>query len=212
MTEPTNTPDQPTGAIVNGREFARRLEANYDFQDLAGPLVRCTDWDELKACFEHLAAYCEHRPQPATASPVTVKPIKWTRIPSAYEMRSGKKKNWEARVDGVRIGQVEHPEDKAGYEERHRQRTLSYIQPEAPTRAEKAKVLRAKLLMLLMRCRREVISSTDTTDQILALIDQPDPAPQTVQEAARVLLSARPNIPENTMISKWLRALSEGGE
>ena len=78
MTEPTNTPDQPTGAIVNGREFARRLEANYDFQDLAGPLVRCTDWDELKACFEHLAAYCKHRPQPATASPV--KPLGYVNV------------------------------------------------------------------------------------------------------------------------------------
>jgi len=40
-----------------------------------------------------------------------------------------------------------------------------------------------------------------------ALSPQP---PVTPEQAARVLLEARPNIPENTMISKWLRAIAGG--
>lgn len=47
--------DYPAGAIVNGRTLIDRLE-NYSFECEAGTLLFCSDWHELKRCFEHLAA------------------------------------------------------------------------------------------------------------------------------------------------------------
>ena len=145
MTEPTNTPDQSirfTYTNWKGETSERHATpvsirwGSTGWHPYECWLMCAYDHDKEAEREFSLVDFAAPRPQPATASPVTVKPIKWTRIPSAYEMRSGKKKNWEARVDGVRIGQVEHPEDKAGYEERHRQRTLSYIQPEAPSKVD----------------------------------------------------------------------------
>ena len=141
MTEPTNTPKLKPLDLHNLLRHAFESGRLSNEHPVEGAVDAWVDYDPTenatyKRVLSVLGHFDEARPQPATASPVTVKPIKWTRIPSAYEMRSGKKKNWEARVDGVRIGQVEHPEDKAGYEERHRQRTLSYIQPEAPSKVD----------------------------------------------------------------------------
>lgn len=48
-------PDVPQGAIHNGRAFADRLESEYKFECEAGPLHLCSDWQELRRCFEHLA-------------------------------------------------------------------------------------------------------------------------------------------------------------
>lgn len=47
--------DYPAGAIVNGRTLIDRLE-NYNFECEAGTLLFCSDWHELKRCFEHLSA------------------------------------------------------------------------------------------------------------------------------------------------------------
>ena len=49
--------DAPLGAIINGRTHMDRLEG-YPFECEAGPLTLCTDWVELRRCFEHLADSC----------------------------------------------------------------------------------------------------------------------------------------------------------
>ena len=49
--------EQPAGAIENGRTLIERLENNYDFACEAGDLRRCSDWNDLKMCFELLAQH-----------------------------------------------------------------------------------------------------------------------------------------------------------
>lgn len=49
----------PLGAIENGRAFADRLEA-YPFECQAGNLNMCSDWQELRRCFEHLSEWAMH--------------------------------------------------------------------------------------------------------------------------------------------------------
>ncbi|WP_238919369.1 hypothetical protein [Achromobacter xylosoxidans] len=56
-------PSFPTGAIVNGRTLADRLEA-YPFQIEGGDLRLCADWVEFRRCFEYLAEWVG-RPAPA---------------------------------------------------------------------------------------------------------------------------------------------------
>lgn len=51
--------DVPMGAIENGRVFADRLEA-YPFECEAGNLNMCSDWQELRRCFEHLSEWAMH--------------------------------------------------------------------------------------------------------------------------------------------------------
>lgn len=46
----------PTGAIVNGRTLADRLEA-YPFESEGGNLRLCSDWVEFRRCFEYLAEW-----------------------------------------------------------------------------------------------------------------------------------------------------------
>lgn len=54
----------PLGAIENGRAFADRLEA-YPFECQGGNLNMCSDWQEFRRCFEHLAEWAMHG-QPET--------------------------------------------------------------------------------------------------------------------------------------------------
>lgn len=54
----------PMGAIENGRAFADRLEA-YQFECQGGNLNMCSDWQELRHCFEHLSEWALHG-QPET--------------------------------------------------------------------------------------------------------------------------------------------------
>nr|WP_313659084.1 hypothetical protein [Achromobacter ruhlandii] len=49
-------PSFPTGAIVNGRALADRLEA-YPFESQGGDLRLCSDWVEFRRCFEYLAEW-----------------------------------------------------------------------------------------------------------------------------------------------------------
>ncbi|WP_446905463.1 hypothetical protein [Citrobacter portucalensis] len=56
--------DVPLGAIENGRAFADRLEA-YPFECEGGNLNMCSDWQELRRCFEHLSEWAMHS-QPET--------------------------------------------------------------------------------------------------------------------------------------------------
>lgn len=53
-------PSFPTGAIVNGRVLADRLEA-YPFESQGGDLRLCSDWVEFRRCFEHLAEWVGSR-------------------------------------------------------------------------------------------------------------------------------------------------------
>ncbi|AHC48979.1 hypothetical protein [Achromobacter xylosoxidans] len=46
----------PSGAIVNGRVLADRLEA-YPFESQGGDLRLCSDWVEFRRCFEYLAEW-----------------------------------------------------------------------------------------------------------------------------------------------------------
>lgn len=47
----------PIGAVVNGREFARRLVDHYNFECEACSLENCTDFQNFINCFEFLADY-----------------------------------------------------------------------------------------------------------------------------------------------------------
>lgn len=60
--------DIPLGAIENGRVFADRLESDYSFECQAGPLRNCSDWQEFRRCFEHLAEWAMHAPQSAESA------------------------------------------------------------------------------------------------------------------------------------------------
>ncbi|OCO64328.1 hypothetical protein AN690_0200710 [Citrobacter freundii] len=49
----------PMGAIENGRAFADRLDA-YQFECQGGNLNMCSDWQELRRCFEHISEWAMH--------------------------------------------------------------------------------------------------------------------------------------------------------
>lgn len=51
--------DVPMGAIENGRAFAERLET-YPFECQGGDLNMCSDWQELRRCFDHLSEWAMH--------------------------------------------------------------------------------------------------------------------------------------------------------
>lgn len=61
---PAAIQDFPTGAIINGRAFAERLEA-YPFDSEGGTLTLCTDWIEFRRCFEYLADWAQGTPAAA---------------------------------------------------------------------------------------------------------------------------------------------------
>ncbi|MWF13632.1 hypothetical protein [Escherichia coli] len=51
--------EAPLGSIENGRAFADRLEG-YPFECEGGNLNMCSDWQELRRCFEHLSEWAMH--------------------------------------------------------------------------------------------------------------------------------------------------------
>lgn len=61
--------DFPAGAIVNGRTLMDRIEA-YPFESEGGDLRMCSDWHELRRCFEHLADYVSPHPAPSVPDDV----------------------------------------------------------------------------------------------------------------------------------------------
>ena len=65
----------PLGAIENGRAFADRLEA-YPFECQAGNLNMCSDWQELRRCFEHLSEWAMHGQSETPATDCIVAGIK----------------------------------------------------------------------------------------------------------------------------------------
>jgi len=65
----------PLGAIENGRAFADRLEA-YPFECQAGNLNMCSDWQELRRCFEHLSEWAMHGQSETPATDSIVAGIK----------------------------------------------------------------------------------------------------------------------------------------
>ena len=48
---------QPLGAVENGREHFRRLTEHYAFEDDLHPLAGCSDFQELRDCFEALVQW-----------------------------------------------------------------------------------------------------------------------------------------------------------
>lgn len=61
--------DFPAGAIVNGRTLMERIEA-YPFESQGVDLRMCSDWHELRRCFEYLADYVSPRPAPSVPADV----------------------------------------------------------------------------------------------------------------------------------------------
>lgn len=59
--------DVPMGAIENGRAFAERLEA-YPFECQGGDLNMCSDWQELRRCFDHISEWAMHSQQETPAT------------------------------------------------------------------------------------------------------------------------------------------------
>lgn len=57
--------DIPLGAIENGRMYVERIEQE-GFECEAGRIDMCSDWQELRRCFEHLAGWALSQ----TAAPV----------------------------------------------------------------------------------------------------------------------------------------------
>ena len=60
LTRPAQTEQQPieipVGAIENGMAFAERLEM-YGFECEGGNILNCSDWQEFRQCFNHLAEW-----------------------------------------------------------------------------------------------------------------------------------------------------------
>jgi len=77
----------PTGAIVNGREFLRRLAEHYTFECEAGSLAECYDYTEAVRCFEHMAEYI------ALSTPVAAQ---GDEVREALEIIF---REWDARTD-----------------------------------------------------------------------------------------------------------------
>lgn len=66
LAQPAEGGEVPLGAILNGREYARRLTEVYNFRDnLLHPLSGAMEWDELLRCFEHLAEDAQRTAPPA---------------------------------------------------------------------------------------------------------------------------------------------------
>jgi len=68
--------DAPLGAIINGRTHMDWLEG-YPFECEAGPLTLCTDWVELRRCFEYLADWVQALPTAAPAPVAQGEPVAW---------------------------------------------------------------------------------------------------------------------------------------
>jgi hypothetical protein len=74
--EPVQQSEIPAGAIHNGRVLADRLEQNYGFECESGSLAMCSEWQEFRACFEHLAnALQQPAPRPGFAEQLEIKTL-----------------------------------------------------------------------------------------------------------------------------------------
>lgn len=83
----------PLGAIENGRAFADRLEA-YPFECQGGDLNMCSDWQELRRCFEHLSEWAMHCQQETPATDAFMAEVR----ASAVDSLIGIKTNQLARM------------------------------------------------------------------------------------------------------------------
>lgn len=75
--------DVPLGAIENGRAFADRLEA-YPFECEGGNLNMCSDWQELRRCFEHLSEWAMHSQPETPATDAFLAEVRASAIPEGY--------------------------------------------------------------------------------------------------------------------------------
>lgn len=63
--------EAPLGAILNGREFLRRLADHYAFECEGGTLANCYEYAEAVRCFEHMAEWISSH-QAVSAAPQSV--------------------------------------------------------------------------------------------------------------------------------------------
>lgn len=75
----------PIGAVENGAVFLNRIEQDYNFECDAGSIAICSDWIELRRCFEVMSDYIRHgsdkRQQAAEAKLAQIKAQKPKRKP-----------------------------------------------------------------------------------------------------------------------------------
>ncbi|WP_204349833.1 hypothetical protein [Serratia marcescens] len=81
----------PLGAIENGRAFADRLEA-YPFECQGGSLSMCSDWQELRRCFDHLSEWAMHGQSETPATDAALAAIEARAKVEAIELLIGRKK------------------------------------------------------------------------------------------------------------------------
>ncbi|WP_390889410.1 hypothetical protein [Lelliottia wanjuensis] len=74
----------PLGAIENGRAFADRLEA-YPFECQGGNLNMCSDWQELRRCFEHLSEWAMHGHAETPATDAILSEVRASGVDAAIE-------------------------------------------------------------------------------------------------------------------------------
>lgn len=107
LAKPPSGGEVPLGAIINGREHARRLVESYGFADLADhKLELCTDWIELLRCFEHLADYVQHTTPPAPKQPMTPKQVKALMSEIGYDNATAQERS--DFINGIRNGEAHH--------------------------------------------------------------------------------------------------------
>lgn len=73
----------PLGAIENGRAFADRLEA-YPFECQGGDLNMCSDWQELRRCFDHLSEWAMHSQQETPATDAFMAEVRVNAVDEVY--------------------------------------------------------------------------------------------------------------------------------
>lgn len=110
--------DFPMGAIENGRAFMNRIEQHYDFEGEAGPLRNCYEWQELRRCFDHLAAWAlphaSSIPTPPEASDDLVEQVARIIDPGSWSVMDAEKERFLRKYKGENIG---YPEDQFRHKE-----------------------------------------------------------------------------------------------
>ena len=76
--------EAPLGAIENGRAFADRLET-YPFEREGGNLNMCSDWQELRRCFDHLSEWAMHSQPETPATDAAIANIQAQGVDAAIE-------------------------------------------------------------------------------------------------------------------------------
>lgn len=79
--------DVPMGAIENGRAFAERLEA-YPFECQGGDLNMCSDWQELRRCFDHLSEWAMHSQQETPATDAFLAEVRASAVDSLIDIKT----------------------------------------------------------------------------------------------------------------------------